>query len=122
MLFSKKWSVFVYTLVLVTLSVSMAMIVVTNVSILNNTFDQTQLANTLESWLKSQATFMKDRTDFFNSDWDGFNDKFWCPQNIVMSGSTNRSTNITSDYYATGSIISCRADFNGENLACMVIA
>lgn len=116
MLRSNQWSVFVYTLVLITLSISMAMIVVTNVSILNNTFSDSQLWENLDKWLEKQFQHIKKRSDFFNSDWGGFVDNFWCPNNLVMSGATTRTTGINSNYFASGSQITCRADFGWENL------
>lgn len=113
---SRKWSVFIYTLVLITLSVSMAMIVVTNVSILNNTFSDSQISQDLSTWLQKQFDAIKQRSDNFNSDGWGMTDNFWCPTNLVMSGSTTRTTNINSDYFFDGNRIICRADFSWSNL------
>ena len=116
MLHSHKWSVFVYTLVLITLSISMAMIVVTNVSILNNTFSDSQLSQDLNTGLETQFQYIKKRSDFFNSDWWGFVDNFWCPNNLVMSGATLRTTGIVSNYFVSGSQITCRATFWWDDL------
>ncbi len=116
MLLSKKWSVFVYTLVLITLSVSMAMIVVTNVAILNNTFWDNQLAQTLQKWFVNQIQFLQNRHQFFNSDWGGFVDNFWCPNNLVMSGSINRTTGINTQYFSSGGQMICRGEFNSQDL------
>ncbi len=94
----------------------MAMIVVTNVAILNNTFDENQLSQDLEKWFLAQLDFIKNRSDYFNTDWTWFTDNFWCPNNIVMSGSTNRTTGINTEYFSSGGQMICRGEFNSQDL------
>jgi citrate lyase gamma subunit len=61
-------SVFVYVLILVTLTASMAMIVVSNISVLQNTLDEEELDLNLESSFREQFFSTIDRTVYFNTD------------------------------------------------------
>lgn len=109
-------SVFVYVLILVTLTASMAMIVVSNISVLQNTLDEEELDLNLESSFREQFFSTIDRTVYFNTDGWWLNDSFWCPNNIIMSGSTVRTTGITTTYAKQWDEIFCRGSFNGQNL------
>ncbi len=105
-----KASIFLYILFLVTLWVTISAILLSNLSFLSNysIYSKTEL-NFLDNIKVYWGNFI-DTHKFFNSNGSWFIDNNSCPQNLIMSWSTQSGTiNTTLSY--SGGLFSCNANY-----------
>ncbi len=86
---NKKWIVLIYSIVLTVLAAMMWLVVLINTFTLdlNKDFVEKKDLNLTNIFAKSKISF--EQSKFFNSNGSGFIDNISCPENIIMSWSTN---------------------------------
>jgi len=112
---SKKWSILIYALVLVTISLTMATILLsTSVTLsLNNTYVNVKSKLSRVSSDDARVIFKLAKT--LNSNGGGFTDNLSCPTSVSMSGSTNSWT-ISTSLFADESSIYCSGTYLSQPL------
>ncbi|MCP4523437.1 MAG: hypothetical protein GY828_04395 [Candidatus Gracilibacteria bacterium] len=113
---TKKAGVLIYTLVLVLLSLSMATIITSNISTLEDTLviSQNYADFNLTGGKETKSIFQ--RSNYFNSNGSGITDNLSCPTNITMSGTTLRTTGINTVLTYTGGVNGCGIEYDGDYL------
>jgi hypothetical protein len=112
-----RWTVLVYTLVLVVLWVIMATVVLNVAVQLSTEYDLRNIDLSLNSIIKSKSDLTYKYAKELNSNGSWFVDIVSCPNNYVMSGSTVRQTNIVSQLSYSWWIVSCQWSFNGNPIS-----
>ena len=108
----KRWSILIYALVLVTISLTMATIILSSSTTLSLNHDYINIKNKLSRVISDNARVVFKLARSLNSNWGGFTDNISCPWDILgvpavsMSGSTNSGT-IETELYADDSSIYC---------------
>jgi len=101
-LYNLKATVLIYTIVLVNISLLMAIVMLNNSTILSSNREVEILETKLTSALKSKAALNIKYHKTLNSNGTGFIDIIWCPQNVTMSGTIQRTTWISTRLTFTG--------------------
>lgn len=112
--FNKKWSVFIYVLMLINISLIIWYVVFNNTYILNNNINVWKNSEEVFLELSNKWNINIESVRQYNSNWQWFSDVISCPQNITMSWTTNMQTWINSymhyDYWTTY----CYFEYNGD--------
>lgn len=103
---TKKWTVLVYTMILVVIWVFMASAVL-NVSVeLSSQYEINKLEDSLSLNMREKSDVSMKYARLMNHDGNGFIDNISCPQDITMSGSTMRTTWINTQIrFMSGAIL-----------------
>jgi len=111
---TKKANILIYTIVLVNLALIMAIVVLNNTILLENTSKMSSIEKILSQSIMQKASFAIKYTQYLNSNGAGFVDIISCPDSVTMSGSTLKSTGLISTikYNATG--IYCTGVYNAN--------
>jgi len=109
-----RWTVLVYTLVLVILGVIMATVILNVAVQLSTEYDLRNIDLSLNSIIKSKSDLTYKYAKDLNANGSWFVDIVGCPTNYTMSGATLRQTNLSSQLTYTWWIISCEWSFNGN--------
>ncbi len=83
---NKKASTFVYILILINLAFILSVVIMNNSYILNNKMNVWFGNKNLFSNIQNKWEIAINSVKFYNSNWNGFDDSFSCPQSITMSG------------------------------------
>lgn len=110
-----KGTVLVYSLVLVTLSLLMAMVILNNTFVLQNEYNYNKIKTQLGASALSKWELMIKYANFLNTNGNWFIDNVSCPSSVTMSGSVHRTTGINTILTASGSSIYCRWTHNGSS-------
>jgi len=100
----KSWTVLVYILFLVTLSLIFAVIVLNNYSILSNYTIYSDFESKLYANIKDNAEISINLDKKLNSNWSWFIDDISCPDSIFLSWTVDSWTVSSSLYYTETSI------------------
>lgn len=83
---NKKASTFVYILILINLAFILSVVIMNNSYILNNKMNVWFGNKNLFSNIQNKWEIAINSVKFYNTNWNGFDDSFSCPQSITMSG------------------------------------
>ncbi len=101
-----KGMVLIYTLVLVVLGVFMATVVLNVAVELSNQYDESKIESSLLGNIKTKWNLAMKYARELNHSWSGFIDTISCPQNITLSGATQRTTGVdTALRYLSWSVV-----------------
>lgn len=107
-------TVLVYTMVLVTLGVFMATVVLNIATELSIEYDIRNIEVSLVNMIQTKWDLSIKYAKELNKTWSGFVDAIGCPTNFTMSGTTARTTGITSTIRYTSDTVHCRGTHNGN--------
>ncbi len=102
----KRGSILIYALVLVTISLTMATIILSSSVTLSLNHNYVNIKNKLSRVISDNARVVFKLARSLNSNWWGFSDNLSCPTNFSMSGSTNSWT-VSTELYTDDSSIYC---------------
>lgn len=89
----RNWSIFVYLLILVSLSMVFWTLILNNTMTLSSINDFFENDNLLYTNLKQSANTNINKHKYFNNNWSGFIDNISCPDAVTMSWTLSWSTN-----------------------------
>lgn len=112
---SKTWSILIYALVLVTISLTMATIILSTSVTLSLNHNYVNVKSKLSRVINDDARVLFKLAKTLNSNGWGFTDNLSCPQNITMSGTTNSGT-ISTTLFADESSIYCSWSYLSQPL------
>lgn len=105
----KKWTVLIYTLVLVILGVFMASVVLNVAVELWNRYEISKLETSLIWTIRTKGDLSMKYARQLNSNGSGFIDNLSCPDNVSLSGSVS-SGNIDTELRIISSVPFCRSE------------
>lgn len=111
----KKWTVLVYSLILVVLALLMALVVLNNTVVLQNEYNYNKLNNNLFQNVLSKWKLAVKFNNLLNSNGSWFVDVISCPDDVTMSWSLVRNTNLATTLTQSGSDIFCQWVHDGKN-------
>lgn len=113
---TKKATVFVYVMFLVTLSLVFASLAIDNFASLSNYNSYFQKENILLENIRTKAKISIDLDKKLNSDGFWFIDNISCPKDFTMSWNTIISTTISTDLFFSWSQTYCSWIYNSKSL------
>lgn len=112
----QKWTVLIYTMVLVVIGVFMATVILNIAVQLSLEYDIRNVENSLVSTINTKWDLTMKYASDLNNTWGWFQDIVSCPQGFTMSWATVLDTNINSEITYMSWSISCDAVFDGNQV------
>ena len=101
---NKKASIFIYSILLVTLALSLWLMIMNNSSILISNQNYYEKERLNYNNINSKIDLFQKKIIETNSDWSWFIDNIWCPKDFTMSWTTVKWTNIDTSLIFSGSL------------------
>lgn len=112
MIISKRASIFIYILMLVSISLVLWLVVFNNSISLTNNLNIWKNSEEVFNILSKKAQIAIDTVKKYNKNGDWYTDDISCPTNVTMSGSNNISTWISTNMVLDNWSIYCRGYYN----------
>lgn len=109
-------TVIIYTLILVSLVLIMAVVVLNNTFVLEMNYKYQEHNKLLSDNIKTKASLAAKYSWYVNSNGSGFIDNLSCPDSLTMSGMTMKTTGITSTLVYQWWTAYCEASYNAQPL------
>lgn len=112
---SNKWTIFIFVLILITISTFMATIVQNNYNNLSSEIDYNNIKSSLSENINIKWLFSIKHDIYQNNNWGWFIDNIWCPDSVTMSWNTLRTTWINTFLSNEDGNIFCSWSYNSNN-------